>query len=156
MQSDEACQVAPEIWLDLLNSNEVDNVDSMLSFRECLSLLSTAAKGFSCRLSHNLNGKCTGAVSLAGSIRDNFERFGCYLCLDTCKRKTTALLWPCLVVSLNNELGRVCLACEAIMLREQIDACKFILDFLFDACTRRTRDEVLILLGDGFLRKKIW
>ena len=29
-QNDEACQVASEIWLDLLNDNEVDNADSTL------------------------------------------------------------------------------------------------------------------------------
>ena len=33
MQSDEACQVASEIWSDLLNSNDVEKVDSMSSFK---------------------------------------------------------------------------------------------------------------------------
>ena len=120
--------------MDLLNNNEVDNVDSMLSFKENLSLLSTATKGFSCKLSCDVNGKCTGVAWLAVSVRDYFERLGSYLCLDTCKRKINALLWPCLDMSLNNELGKVCLGCEAIMLREHIDAHKFILNlFLMHA-----------------------
>ena len=41
---DEACEVASDIWLDLLNSNKDNNEDSMLSFKEHLSLLSIAAK----------------------------------------------------------------------------------------------------------------
>ena len=87
-------------------------------------------------------------------MRDNFERFGYCLYLETWKRNTNALLCPCLVTSLNNELGTFCLGCEAIMLREQIDACKNILDFIFDACPRRVRDEVSILSGDGFFKKE--
>ena len=87
-------------------------------------------------------------------MRENFELFGCHLCLDTYKRKTNALLWPYLVASLNNELVKVCFACEVIMLREQVDAHEFILDFLFDVCLRRTRDDVFILPGDGFFKKE--
>ena len=62
IQNDEACEVASEMWLELLNDDEVDNVDSTLSFNEYLSLLSTAAKGFSCRLSYDINSKSTGAA----------------------------------------------------------------------------------------------
>ena len=40
------------------------------------------------------------------------------------------------------------------MLREQVDAHKFVLDFLFGVCARRTRDCVLILSGDIFFKKE--
>ena len=83
-------------------------------------------------------------------MRENVERFGCYLCLDANERKTNALLWHYLAASLNNELGNMSLACEEIMLREQIDVCEFILDFIFDACPRRKRDDVFILPDDVF------
>ena len=89
-------------------------------------------------------------------MKDNFERFGCYLFLGTCKRKTNALLWPYLAASLINELGNACLACEAIILREQIEAHRFVLDFIFDVCLRRARDNVSILSCDGFLSRKMW
>ena len=50
IQKDEACEVSSKIWLDSLSDDEFDNVDSMSSLKECLSLLSMATKGFSCRL----------------------------------------------------------------------------------------------------------
>ena len=38
IQNDESCEVASEIWLDLLNNNEVDSSDSTLTFKEHLSV----------------------------------------------------------------------------------------------------------------------
>ena len=142
--------------MDSLNSDQENNEDFALSFKECLSLLSIAAKGFSYRSSCGIDGKCTGVVWLTGNMREIFERFGWYLCLDANERKTNALLWPYLAASLINELGNACLACEAIILREQIEAHRFVLDFIFDVCLRRARDNVSILSCDGFLSRKMW
>ena len=156
MQSDEARTVASEIWLGLLSSNRGNNEESMSSLKEYLSLLLISAKGVSCRLPRGIDSKRTRTVWLTRSMRDDFERFGRHLCIGTCKRKTNALLWPYLAASLINELGNACLACEAIILREQIEAHRFVLDFIFDVCLRRARDNVSILSCDGFLSRKMW
>ena len=76
IQNDKGCQVASEIYLDLLNNKEFDNVDSTSSFKEYLSLLSTTTKDFSCRSPHNTNSKFTGAAWLTGSMRDNLNDLG--------------------------------------------------------------------------------
>ena len=89
---DETHGVTSDIWLDLLNNNQDNNEDLTLSFKEHLSLLSIAKKEFSYRLPRDNDSERTGAVLLTGSIIDNFEQFWCCLCLDTCKRKTNALL----------------------------------------------------------------
>ena len=67
---------------------------------------------------------CTGAVWMAATMRSNFERFGHYVM----KRGINKLLWPYLAVTLLNDLNKVCVACESIMMAERDQAYIAVMD----------------------------
>ena len=83
-------------------------------------------------------------------MRRNFERFGHYVCLDVMKRGINKLLWPYLAVTLLNDLNKVCVACESIVMAERDQACIAVMDFVIKSAPKRTRENVHVITGDGF------
>ena len=59
-------------------------------------------------------------------------------------------LWPYMAIAMYNELDKVCIACEAIMLSERALAYTFLVSFLFKHAPGRSPDQVLVVSGDGF------
>ena len=66
------------------------------------------------------------------------------------KRGLNTLLWPYIAVTMMNELQQICVACEAIMMAEHIEAYRFIIQFLSKNAPKRTLDDILVVSGDGF------
>jgi hypothetical protein len=58
--------------------------------------------------------------------------------------------WPYVVIAMYNELNKVCIIYEAIMLAERTLMYTFSVNFMFTHTPRRRRDEVLVVSGDGF------
>ena len=56
---------------------------------------------------------------MTATMRSNFERFGSYISLDSMKRELNTLCWPYFAISLQNELNKVCVGCEALMISER-------------------------------------
>ena len=75
-------------------------------------------------------GTVNGVVWMTATMRQNFERFGGYIVLDTLKRGITNWLWPYMAIAMCNELWMVCLACEAIMCGECTNVYEFMCTFL--------------------------
>ena len=83
-------------------------------------------------------------------MRDNFERFGGYISLDTMKRSIRKWLWPYMSVVMYNELNMMCIGCEGIMCGERADAYEFMCSFLLSNSPGRPAKEVNVVAGDGF------
>ena len=49
--------------------------------------------------------------------------------MDTMMRGINKWLWPYMAIAMYNELNKVCIACEAIMLAERSHACAFLVIF---------------------------
>ena len=63
-------------------------------------------------------------------------------------------LWPYMAVAMYNELNKVCIACEAIMLAERSKAYCFVVNFLFENAPGRQAKDVNVVAGDGFFTQK--
>jgi hypothetical protein len=60
-----------------------------------------------------------------------------------------------MAIAMYNELNKVCLACEAIMLAERTQAYTFVVEFLIKSAPGRTAEDVLVVSGDGFFSQKM-
>jgi len=74
---------------------------------EYLDMIASKAKGFVYEVARDGSGAVVGAVWQTATMRDNFERFGDYICLDVMKREHNHLHWPYIAMSLRNELEKV-------------------------------------------------
>ena len=63
-------------------------------------------------------------------MRDSFERFGGFICLDVMKRGINILLWLYLAVAMNNDLEQICVGCNAIVSAERKEAFDFVVKFI--------------------------
>jgi len=70
-------------------------------------MIASKAKGFVYEVARDGSGAVVGAVWQTATMRDNFERFGDYICLDVMKREHNHLHWPYIAMSLRNELEKV-------------------------------------------------
>ena len=86
-----------------MNNNKHDEEEyTLISFSDYLKILSEQAVGFAYELAYDSEGTINGAVWQTATMRDNFERFGGFICLDIMKRGLNKLLLPYSAVSMYN------------------------------------------------------
>ena len=140
------------------NINTEENVndyeEDTLKFQDYLHVLSSRDKGFQYRLAIGIDGNVNGVVWMTASMRSNMERFGSYICVDAMMRELNTLNWPYFAISLNNELGRVCVGCEALLFSEKSEAYSFMINACFEMCPGRKKEDVMIASGDGFFSQE--
>ena len=88
-------------------------------FQDYLHLLTSKAKGFQYRLAIGTDGKVNGVVWMTATMRSNLERFGVYLSLDSMKRELNTFNWPYFSIVMKNDVNKVCVGCEALLLSER-------------------------------------
>ncbi len=91
---------------------------------------------------------------MTATMRQNFELFGSYICLDFMKRALNSLLWPYVSVTMYNELRKICVGCEGILLGEKLPMYKFLCRFLQQSTPGQPFDSVNVVSGDGFLLRR--
>ena len=149
MSDDDAINMATEIWSNLFNGREEDGSDSLLHFKDYFEVLAENAKGFSYQFAFDSEGVINGVVWQTATMRDNFERFGGFICLDMMKRGINKLLWPYVAIAMYNDLEEICIGCEGIMTAERIEAYEFVLHFMCAQTPARSKEEVYVVSGDG-------
>jgi len=87
-------------------------------------------------------------------MRGNCELFGSYICMDAMKREINDMAWPYISVTSLNEVGKVVVLTESILLDETEEAYRFLCSSLLKMCPRRSMDKNFIVSGDGFLIQK--
>ena len=85
----------------MLQAN-LNSEDSIVTFVQYLELIQDNAKGFVYELAIDAKGNAHGIVWKTTTLRDNFERFGGYISLDTMKRSISKWLWPYMSVVMYN------------------------------------------------------
>ena len=108
LDDDEAHKMAKDAWLDIL-SDESTQGDHLLSLCIYLDLIKENAKGFEYELAVDDEGGLNGAVCQTATMCDNFERFGGYIASDSIYRTINIWNWPCMAISMYNELNMLCL-----------------------------------------------
>ena len=129
---DEIYSLADEIWQDVMNDNIDDDGEesSLVSFTDYLKILSDKAPGFVYDLAYDSKGTINGAVWQTATMRDNFERFGGFICLDVMKRGINKLLWPYSAVAMYNDLEQVCSGYELILVVDWFETISYLTDFV--------------------------
>ena len=157
MSDDDAINMATEVWKNLINGKDEDGNgnDSLLQFKDYFEVLAENAKGFSYELSYDTEGVITGVIWQTATMRDNFERFGAFICLDMMKRGINKLLWPYVSVAMYNDLEEICIGCKGIMTAERIDRYLFALNFMYKQTTAQQKEDVKVVAGDSIFDKSI-
>ena len=86
---------------------------------------------------------------MTGAMRDDFDRYGAYLGVDLCKKEYNSHLMPyisAMIVRDNRSIGPVI---EGLVIGDSHDWAKHMIDALIKMASKRTREEILVLSGDG-------
>ena len=152
IQDDEVHVFDTQLWKEVLSENP-DNRTSIVTFVEYLNLLRSSTKGFVCDLAIDEHGNTNGVVWQTATVRDNFERFGGFISLDTMKQANDKWLWPYMSVAMYNKMRMLCLGCEGIMCGERADAYEFMSRFLIKNLPDRPLEDVNAVAGDGLFNQ---
>ena len=146
--------MSEEVWHEVLNNTGDDKDDLLVSFTEYMELLSSKDPEFVYEILEDTNGQITGCLWMTSTMRENFDLFGGYVCVDAMKRGINTLLWPYIATTMYNELESVCVGCEGIVTGERVDAYRALLDFQVRNSTRK-KEEIYGLSADGFLSQEV-
>lgn len=155
MDDDEINKMAKDCWLDSLQQSRGDKRAALSSLLEYMALLRERCKGFDYELAYDTDGDLIGIVWQTATMRDNYERFGGYISLDSMKRGINKWLWPYMAVVMYNEMKNVCLGCEGIMIGEKEGAYNFMCKFLIEKSPGRDAEDVNVVAGDGFFGQEL-
>ena len=70
-----------------MQENNFSTDGSKVRFLEYLDMIANKAKGFVYEIGRDGGGAVVGAVWQTATMRDNFERFGDFICIDMMKRE---------------------------------------------------------------------
>ncbi len=87
-------------------------------------------EGFPVTFLKSNQGWITGHIWQIAIMRENFERFGEFICMDTMKQYLTDIDWPYISISIYSELNSVCLAREGMVCGERVEAYNAMLQFV--------------------------
>ena len=123
------------------------------TFVEYMEALRESNIGFDYQLLADTNGRCTGCIWQTSTMKDNFDRFGCFLNIDAMKRGINKLLWPYMSITMYNEINCVCVACEAIICSEREESYNAMIQFVLRNSKRRSNENIHVIAADGFINQ---
>ena len=146
--------MSEEVWHEVMNNTGEDKDNLLISFTEYMELLSEKDPEFVYEILEDTNGQITGCLWMTSTMRENFDLFGGYVCVDAMKRGINTLLWPYIATTMYNELESVCVGCEGIVTGERVGAYRALLDFQVRNSSRK-KEEIYGLSVDGFLLQEV-
>ena len=121
--------MSEEVWQEVMNKTGEDKNDLLISFTEYMELLSKKDPEFVYEILEDTSGQITECLWMTATMRENFDLFGGYVCVDAMKSGINTLLWPYIATTMYNELESVCVGCEGIGTGERANAYRALLDF---------------------------
>ena len=132
LTDDNIAELGRDIWDELLNDSESEHC--FFTFAEYMEALRDSNLGFDYQLLADTNGRYTGCIWQTSTMKDNFDRFGGFLCIDAMKHGINKLLWPYTSITMYNEINSVCVACEAIICSERTESYNAMIQFVLKNC----------------------
>ena len=153
--NDLAIQHSEDVWKSILAESSLfeleDNTWSLHAYMEKMTI---QCPGFTYRLAHDSDGVCNGVLWMTASMRENFRRFGSYICLDAMKRGINSFLWHYFGVVMVNDVNANCLAAEGMIVAEREDAYNFIIQSTISmGMGVRTHEQIYCVAGDGIFNQ---
>ena len=146
---DDALVCAEEVFSEFINDNSCNS--------KIFGILEKLGRndGFTYNISYDNSGKVTGIVWMTSIMRSNLERYSSSICLDAMKRKTNVHLWPYMAIALVDELGRVCVGCEALCIQERHEAYQFVISSAFQMAPNVSPQSIKSVFSDEFITLKL-
>ena len=88
-------------------------------------------------------------------MRDNFKRFGGFICLDMMKLGIKKLLWIYVAFAMYNDLEEVFIGYEGLIIQEKIEEYEFVVTFICNNILTRIKEKVYVVSRDGICDKSI-
>jgi len=152
MNDDDACTHANELFNQLQGPHAKEHA---FILEEYMKLLKAKDSSFLYDTFLNEHDEFVGCCWQTGHHRSNAERFGSYLSLDAMKRAINDLAWPYISITGTNELGKVCVMMESVIVDETEEAYTWLTRNLIKWTPRRPPSSYLIISGDGFFSQEI-
>ena len=103
----------------------------------------------------NEDGSIRAVCWQTGAQRNNFSRNGSYISIDACKRDYCSSGHEYVSVSMRRADGSVCLAIEALVESETIEAYAWLINQLFEMCNKdMKREHIKVVAADQFVTQK--
>ncbi|KAG7373486.1 hypothetical protein IV203_034210 [Nitzschia inconspicua] len=97
------------------------------------------------------DGEVTGILWQTGVMRKDFQLFGDALFIDCLGRSLNDKGWPINTIAMLDGQKKVCLPCEAITIKESIDAYAWLIRSAVEMTPGREVSDIKIIFGDGIL-----
>ena len=147
LTNDETYKFTNDLWWEVMNNSR--STDCLVSFEEFMEKIREMNNDFSYQILRG-QGEVTGCLWMTATMRKNFELFGSSICVDAMKRDINKMGMPYIAVTMHNEMNRVCVGCEGIVLAEREEAYAALIDFQ-TKFSRRKKDNIFAFSADGFL-----
>lgn len=152
LSDDDIYKFTKDLWWEVMNNN--DSQESLVSFEEFMEAIQRSNKDFSYTILRNDDlTEVTGCLWMTSTMRKNFELFGSSICVDAMKRDINKMGMPYIAVTMHNEMNKVCVGCEGIVISEKEEAYVALLDFQ-TTYSRRKKNEIYAVAADGFLSQE--
>ena len=92
---------------------------------------------------------------MAAAMRKNLICYGHMMFLDAQMRAFNQLCWSYIGIVVINNLNRICLCCEAIVIQEILEVYVWLLRMLADTVEEWQLSDLKIIFGDGFITKSL-
>lgn len=155
MSDDNSMNMAIELWKSLFNKKMKMELIHFYILKNISRCWLKIEKGFSYKLAYDLEGGINKVIWQTATMRDNFEHFGGFICLDMMKQGINKLLQPYVSVIMYNDLEEIFNRCEGIMTVKRIEGYEFALNFMFVQTLVQSKEEVYVVSEDAIFDESI-
>ena len=150
-----AIEEAEELYRNLLQAT-MENSGNTWKVEQYLNILKKNDRCFDYRIMRdNMSGAATMVLWQTGTMRGDFELYGCALHLDFMKRQLNSYEWPYISIVAMDSNGSPRVVAEGIACTERNEAYVAAVRALLAMSPGRTNENVLAVFADGALNENI-
>ena len=111
--------------------------------------------GFDFAVHTNGEGEIIAIFWQTGAMRDAFDRYGSYCCVDAMLRTLNTSGLPYLAIVVFDEHGMMLRALEGLVFTESMLGYRFAFDDVVDMAGKRSKEDILVVAGDLFFNQNM-
>ena len=147
---DEAIHCVDDIYCSFMNEKSTD-----ISLFRILESIGKISPGFTYAFSRDEDDRLTGVVWMTSVMRSNFERYSQFICIDAMKKKTNVSLFPYMSITVLDEMNKVQVCCEALVMQERKEAYTFMIRLALSMAPKVDPDRIKNVFGDKFITRSL-
>jgi hypothetical protein len=128
----------------LQDENDIAQIETYLNG------LAACDSSFKWKRANDSGGRATGYMWQTGVHRKDVELYGSTLFIDRLGRPLNNKGWPLLTIAMLSGEKKVCVACEAIVISERVDAYAWLIQSFVDLTPGFDLKDIKVIYADGF------